>query len=202
MDFFYKFLLKAKPSEYLSNLKKNNKLGNYPMLLLLNNCIHDPLWHPEGNVWEHTLMVLDIAAELKENISDENEKLALMLGALCHDLGKPFTTDYQNKKVRSLMHDQIGIIPTNILLDKLMVNDCVREKTIAYVKNHLVPLQLYSNMNNVSDRAIEKLEKRIHIPHLALLTKADHWGRTDNDAINRICEPADWLLYRYNKIFG
>ncbi len=198
-EFLVELVFSNKPSLYFDYLKDNNLLGYFPELNSLITCLQEPEWHPEGTVWSHTLMVIDQAAELKHNFESDFEKTAFMLGALCHDFGKPFTTIYDNGKFRSNMHDTIGVIPTNSFLKKLNINDDITLKVVSYVKNHLIPNHLYKNSQNVSKKAILRLESRIHIPDLVLLTRADHWGRTDYEAINKICKPADWLFQQYNK---
>jgi tRNA nucleotidyltransferase (CCA-adding enzyme) len=199
-EFLFELVNSDRPSEYFEQIKHDNLISYLPELNSLINCIHDPVWHPEGDVWIHTLMVIDAAASLRHNFISDYDKCSFMLGALCHDLGKPYTTEYTDGRLRSLMHDQTGTIPTRILLNRLDIDEFMIDKVISYVQNHLIPIQLYKNQQNVSDKAILKLQSRIHIPDLVQLTRADHWGRTDYDAINRKCKSADWLLTRYNKI--
>lgn len=195
-------LFSAKPSLDLENLRKINLIGYYPELNSLIGCIHDPIWHPEGDVWTHTLMVMDSAAELRESFSETKDKFAFMLGALCHDLGKPYANDYRDSRVRSIMHDQFGVFPTRSLLKKINITDQgICNKVESYVLNHLIPMQLYKSNGKVSDKAIKKLQERIHIPDLAQLTRADHWGRIDDEATTKTCPPADFILERYNQIF-
>lgn len=110
---FKKLLLKSnKPS---LGLKASDTLGilNYfPELKALKGVPQDSEWHPEGDVWIHTLMVVDEAAKLRNGTELKN--LSLMFGALCHDFGKPATTQFQNGRWRSLAHDQAGILPTEL----------------------------------------------------------------------------------------
>src|SRR5439155_1388355 len=61
-----------------------------PELVPLAQTPQDPAWHPEGDVWTHTLMALDEAVPLLEGL-ERPRALAVMLGTLCHDLGKPST---------------------------------------------------------------------------------------------------------------
>ena len=62
-----------------------------PEMLPLIGCEQEPEWHPEGDVWIHTLMVIDRARESNDDL-DRPRLLTVMLGAVCHDLGKPATT--------------------------------------------------------------------------------------------------------------
>ena len=57
----------------------------------LVDCPQEPEWHPEGDVWTHTLMVIDQARARNDDL-DRPRLATVMLGAVCHDLGKPATT--------------------------------------------------------------------------------------------------------------
>jgi tRNA nucleotidyltransferase (CCA-adding enzyme) len=188
------------PSILFEFLRTENLIGYYTELNSLIGCIQESEWHPEGDVWNHTLLVLDVAAELREQFNSENDKFAFMLGALCHDFGKPYTNNYESSRIRSIMHDRIGTLVASIFLNKFDIDNNVTNKALLYVSNHLIPMQLFKNRQNVSKSAIIKLQNKIHIPDLVLFTKADHWGRTDFDSVNRVCDSADWLMEQYQKI--
>ncbi|HRP02003.1 MAG TPA: HD domain-containing protein [Candidatus Kapabacteria bacterium] len=201
MNFYknlYNFLIYEKrPSEYLTFLKNKGLISHIPELHLLIGTPQDPQWHPEGDVWIHTLLVLDRASELRENFYYEEDCLAFMLGALCHDLGKPYTTQWDKGRWISHRHDVIGCLPGATLVDRMGCNSSIRSKVIAYIIEHLHPMQLYKVRENISDKTIIKLSERINIKHLCLLAKADHFGRNTEDAIRREAPHCDWLLNRY-----
>ena len=91
-----KLLLKGrKPSKGLLFLRDCGWIDYYPELKALIGCKQEPEWHPEGDVWEHTLRVLDAAAAMHHYVETEN--LRLMLAALCHDFGKPLTTKVDDR---------------------------------------------------------------------------------------------------------
>ena len=75
-----------------------------PELVPLYDCQQEPEWHPEGDVWTHTLMVIDEARELNGDL-DRPRLAAMMLGAVCHDLGKPATTALIDGRIRSPGHE-------------------------------------------------------------------------------------------------
>ena len=125
-DEFRKLLLRsAKPSIGFKVLEDTGQLRYFPELDALRGVPQDPEWHPEGDVWVHTLMVLDAAASLRDadkggvSTEDSGENLALMLGALCHDLGKPATTERAGGRIRSYRHDVEGVAPTRALLARM-----------------------------------------------------------------------------------
>ena len=65
----------------------------FPELAALKGCEQEPEWHPEGDVWVHTLLAIDRAAEESAALSKE-KRLAVMLAVLCHDFGIPATTAF------------------------------------------------------------------------------------------------------------
>ena len=91
-----KLLLRSKkPSKGLNLLREIGVVEQYyPELHAMVGCEQEFEWHPEGDVWVHTLMVVDKAKELTKSYNLSNEKARIvMLAALCHDLGKPATTE-------------------------------------------------------------------------------------------------------------
>ena len=77
----------------------------FPELQALVGCPQEPEWHPEGDVWVHTLLVVDEARARIDDL-DRGRAAAVMLGALCHDLGKPATTAFIDGRIRSLGHEE------------------------------------------------------------------------------------------------
>ena len=75
----------------------------FPELGALVGCPQEPDWHPEGDVWTHNLLVIDQA---RTRIGDlpGPQRIAVMLGAVCHDFGKPATTAHIDGRIRS--HNQ------------------------------------------------------------------------------------------------
>ena len=179
-----KFLLKAqRPSLGLDLLKTWGMLPVVaPELLPLEATPQDPGWHPEGNVWAHTLQVVDEAAALLGDLGDDRPRqLAVMLGALCHDLGKPGTTRFEDGRIRSRGHEEAGLPPTTALLDRWSVHTLlgydVRSQVLALVAHHLKPGQLYDDRERVGDGAIRRLARKCEPDLLYRVAKADCLGR-------------------------
>jgi len=118
-----KLLLKARrPSLGLRLLKEWGLLDVVcPELAPLSDTPQDPQWHPEGDVWTHTLMAMDEAARLISDL-DRPRALAVMLATLCHDLGKPATTCFEEGRIRSRGHEEAGFAPTTQVLDRWNVH--------------------------------------------------------------------------------
>jgi tRNA nucleotidyltransferase (CCA-adding enzyme) len=183
-----KLLLKSEQPSY--GLIAGMLLGvfnkeTFPEFVALTETLQEYEWHPEGDVWIHTLMVVDEAAKIakRENLNKEDTK-ALMYSALCHDLGKATTTEFIEGKLRSRGHEQAGGDPTAEFLDKIAAgSDELKLKIKTLVQNHLIPHAFYTAFElgkKDPKGAIRRLAKRIYpatIKMLALLGEADHRGR-------------------------
>lgn len=105
----------------------------------------EPEWHPEGDVWIHTMMVVDAAAKkIREtNGLSDGEKRQVMLGALTHDYGKPLVTQVLDGRIRSLGHEEAGEAPTREMCARLTfaARDVDAAATVA--KMHLQPGMLF-----------------------------------------------------------
>ncbi|PIP60953.1 hypothetical protein COX00_00480 [Candidatus Uhrbacteria bacterium CG22_combo_CG10-13_8_21_14_all_47_17] len=143
-----KLLLQAKrPSIGFELMRELGIISNtYPELALLQRTKQEPEWHPEGDVWIHTMMVIDAAANIihdPERDFSEKECLQIMLGALCHDLGKPSTTKPGEKhgvpRIRSLGHEAAGEEPTRTLLATWRFGDDVLAGALLGTLRHLQP---------------------------------------------------------------
>jgi tRNA nucleotidyltransferase (CCA-adding enzyme) len=177
-----KLLLRAaRPSSGLALLRSWGFLPRVaPELEPLAGTPQDPGWHPEGDVWTHTLLVVDEAAAVRDDL-DHPRALALMLGALCHDLGKPATTAFVDGRLRSRGHEEAGVAPTVALLDRWNVHTLlgydVRAAALALVAHHLKPGLLYDDREYVSDGAIRRLAAKCDPDLLYRVARADCLGR-------------------------
>jgi tRNA nucleotidyltransferase (CCA-adding enzyme) len=179
-----KLLLRApQPSRGLALMREWGMLPAIaPELVPLADTPQDPGWHPEGDVWTHTLQVVDEAAGLIGDLSnDRPRQLAVMLGALCHDLGKPATTAFEDGRVRSRGHEEAGLPPTEALLDRWNVHTLqgydVRGQVLQLVAQHLKPGQLHDERERVSDGAIRRLARKCEPDLLYRVARADCLGR-------------------------
>ena len=154
-----------------------------PELMPLAATPQDPEWHPEGDVWTHTLLCLDEARLLIDDL-DPPRALAVMLGTLCHDLGKPATTKFEDGRIRSRGHEEAGVGPTLSLLDRWNVHTRdsfpVRDQVVALVRDHLKPGALHQVRDEVSAGAIRRLARRVEAALLYRVARADCLGRTGN----------------------
>ncbi len=165
-----------------------------PELKPLVGCEQEPAWHPEGDVWTHTLMVIDQARALNVDL-DRSRLITVMLGAVCHDLGKPATTAFIDGRIRSPNHEEAGVEPTTRIFDRLNIHSIdgydVRKQVLGLVTQHLKP-GMFHKAPNVSDGAFRRLAQKVDLELLARLARADCLGRTgDFD-----CSAMDWFVER------
>ena len=165
-----------------------------PEMRPLVGCEQEPEWHPEGDVWTHTLMVVDEARRLIHDL-DRPRRIAVMLGAVCHDLGKPATTAVVDGRIRSLDHEEAGVAPTLTFLDRLNIHTIdgfdVRWHVVGLVANHLKPGMFYK-AGNVRDGAFRRLAQKVDLELLARVARADCLGRGGRFD----CSAMDWFLER------
>ena len=250
-DEFRKLLLRAeRPSLGFRVLEETRQLRFFPELDALRGVEQDPEWHPEGDVWVHTLMVLDVAASLRaashagedahdraarraavmpvtqggtghgadtgagssdsrghepelaarsttDCPQDGSDDLALMFAALCHDLGKPATTERAGGRIRSHQHDVEGVGPTRALLGRMRAPGALTERVAALVEHHLAPALFIRNGATAKGyrRLARKLERAgVGMELLARVARADHLGRTTEDALAGRFDAGDAFL--------
>lgn len=164
----------AVPSKGLRFLRDCGWLRFYPELAELEGCEQDPAWHPEGDVWVHTLHCLDWFAT--ERTGDPADDLIVGLGVLCHDLGKPATTTRELGFIASRGHEPAGEEPTRRFLERLTNQQDLVEAVVLLVLCHLRPRALFDAQ--ASDGAIRRLAKKVgRIDRLVRVARADDAGR-------------------------
>jgi tRNA nucleotidyltransferase (CCA-adding enzyme) len=167
----------------------------WPEMAALIGCEQEPEWHPEGDVWVHTLMVIDQARGQLAGLTHA-EQAIIMLGAVCHDFGKPSTTAFLDGRIRSIGHEEAGVAPATAFLDRLNIHGIggvdVRAQVLGIVAHHLKPGMWHKGRNEVGDGAFRRLAQKVNLELLALLAKADCTGRTG--AFD--CSAMDWFLER------
>jgi tRNA nucleotidyltransferase (CCA-adding enzyme) len=166
-----------------------------PEMHALVGCPQEPEWHPEGDCWIHTMMVIDEARRQNGDL-DRPRLAAVMLGAVCHDLGKPATTALIDGRIRSLGHEEAGIEPATRLLDRLNVHSLdgfdVRAQVFGMVAHHLKPGAFYKVRDEISDGAFRRLAQKVDLELLARIARADCNGRTGSFD----CTAMDWFIAR------
>jgi len=195
---FKKLLLKAKkPSIGFELMREWGVLLKYfPELQNIIGIPQSPKWHPEGDVWVHTMMCVDEMAHicrLDNTITSTQQKLKFLFAILCHDLGKAIaTTVDKNGRIRAIGHEYKGIEPTKSLMYRLSNEHDFIASLLPLVEHHLKPSQFYAAKSK--DAAIRRLATKVNIEELVLLAKADFLGRSTPEALAKKYYAGQWLL--------
>ena len=177
-----KLLLQARrPSVGLKLLRDLGAIEQlFPEIQALIDVPQDPEWHPEGDVFVHTLLVVDRARELIDDLPYARQ-VTVMLAALAHDFGKPATTEFVDGRLRSRGHEEAGVAPTERFLDRLNVHTFdgydVRAQVLALVREHLKPGEFYKKRDEVGDGAFRRLARKCEPDLLYRVARADSLGR-------------------------
>jgi len=173
---FYKWATKStKPSAGLTVLRETGWVELFPQLNNLIGIPQDPQWHPEGDVWHHTLHVTDAAVEIANREGLEGkDRAVLLLASLCHDFGKPAMTAVIEGRWRAPAHPVEGVVPTEEFLESIGAPRDIIERILPLVKEHM------AHLNDINPRSIRRLALRLvpaNIDMLSLVIEADHSGR-------------------------
>ena len=177
-----KLLLQAvQPSIGLEWLRKLGAVEQiFPEIQSLIGVPQDPEWHPEGDVFVHTQLVIDRARELVDDLAYPR-KVTVMLAALAHDFGKPPTTEFLEGRWRSRGHEEAGVPPAESFLSRINIHTIdgynVRAQVIALVREHLKPGEFYKKRDEVGEGAFRRLARRCEPDLLYRVAKADSLGR-------------------------
>jgi len=180
---FSGLLLGRRPSFGLQAMLATGLLDFFPELRCLVGVPHDPEWHPEGDVWVHNCMVVDAAKRVldDDDVSNTDDRLFVMLAALCHDLGKGFATEFVDGRWRSHKHDSIADGATASFLSRFGFDSRLINEVSAIVVNHLMPFHFYKDKASLT--SIRRLSSKVNLLALTRVARADFLGRTTPDAI-------------------
>lgn len=155
------------PSLGLRFLEKCGWTKFFPEIHALIACNQDPYWHPEGSVFNHTCLALDLFAS--DRVGDHTEDLIVGFAILCHDFGKPVVTTRDDSGVHHYGHDVAGLPQMESFLKRMRAPNWIIEGVRPLVRYHM---HLRDNRSEFSQKA-------------GLLKLANKVGRMDR--LLRIC---------------
>lgn len=166
-----------KPSIYLNDVYNNTLFREYPfgMLFALKKTEQSPIHHPEGNVWNHTLLVVDKAANVK--IKSKNQA-ALMWAAFLHDIGKPSTTKKRKGRITAYDHDRVGAELSAEFLKTFLTDEKFINEVYQLIRYHM---QVLFVVKDLPFADIKGLKLNTDIKELALLGLCNRLGRQGSD---------------------
>jgi tRNA nucleotidyltransferase (CCA-adding enzyme) len=172
----------AKPSVGLRVARQLTVLDQlHPELAVLDQIPQEPEWHPEGDVWEHSMLATDAAAQVVagENLAGD-DALIVLFGALCHDLGKATTTEVRMKRgeprITAHGHEGAGVEPSRSFLTALAMKNDVVEAILPIVRDHLY----HVHNPDPTDKAVQRFAQRLQPATIRLwdlVSRCDSNGR-------------------------
>ena len=167
----FHLLTDKKPSLFFNTI--DEKLSDMPFIYLkqLKNTPQSKKHHPEGNVWNHTMMVVDEAAKVREIC--KNPKV-FMWAALLHDIGKSVTTKIKKDKITSYDHDKIGADMTKEFLSYFSNDSYLIDCVTSIVRWHM---QMLFVVNSLPFANVEGMAEQVDIQEIALFGYCDRMGR-------------------------
>ena len=168
-----------KPSAGLRFLADCGWLEHYPELSAMRGTPQDVKWHPEGDVWQHTLHSLDaLVNDPAWREAGEDSRIAWSFAVLLHDTGKPSQTRRESRggveRIVSPGHEAAGVPPSRAFLARIGAPAWTAEHVAPLVAQHMAHLQA------ATERAVRRLAKRLEpetITALATIIRADTAGR-------------------------
>ncbi|SHK00308.1 HDIG domain-containing protein [Hathewaya proteolytica DSM 3090] len=166
-----------KPSLYMKQVFYRPEFHEYPfnMLADMREVEQSHIYHPEGNVWNHTMMVIDEAASIRDK---SKEPCVFMWGALLHDIGKPKTTKTKNKKIVSYDHDKVGEKLAVEFLNQFTDDEAFINKVSKLVRYHMHILFV---VNDLPFANTMDMIRECDTDEVALLGYSDRMGRKGVD---------------------
>ncbi|MFQ5582554.1 MAG: CCA tRNA nucleotidyltransferase [Mariprofundaceae bacterium] len=166
------------PSYGLKVLEESGWIELYPELAALIDCPQEPKWHPEGDVWTHTCLVVDGSARIASQYGWKSERRwQLLFAALAHDMGKPVTTHTDEKgRIRSTEHSLKGIGPALDFMQRIGAPASLIQYLPPLVKEHLTHMH-----GEPTERAVRRLSARLEPADIEMweaLVEADASGRS------------------------
>lgn len=166
-----------RPSEFLEKASESEVFLHFPfeMLHRMKKTKQSPKYHPEGNVWIHTLMVVDEAAKRR---GQSDEPRSFMWAALLHDIGKPDTTRQKHGKITSYNHDREGERLAKEFLEIFTDDGAFIKAVCGMVRYHM---QILFVAKKLELAELDEMKKRVDLREISLLGLCDRMGRDGVD---------------------
>ncbi len=167
-----------KPSAYFEQLRQTDSKtlsGCFPELKALIDLPQNPVHHPEGDVWTHTMLVVDYAASIRENACDP---ITFMLAALAHDFGKAVCTEFVKGAVHAYEHEVYGVPLAEAFLRRFAFSEDIIRIVKKHVRLHMKP-NVIAKQKSAIKKSNHMFDESAQCLDLLLLAEADHYGRME-----------------------
>lgn len=179
-EFSKLFLRATRPSVGLEFLRESGWIVHFPEIEAMIGCQQRHEWHPEGDVWTHSLLAADASAQIRHTVPDRQRE-AFCFGVFLHDVGKPISTVTEKmiterdprvlalavenrKKPEELFltaygHDVAGMEPAESFMRRMTDAWKVIDLVKGIVHHHMQPGNL--NAGNASRGAYARLHRKM-----------------------------------------
>lgn len=166
------------PSNYLNDVSQRVIFRQKPFMMLrkLKETPQSPIHHPEGNAWNHTMMVVDEAAKVRMKSKDAK---SFMWAALLHDIGKPDTTKIRKGKITAYDHDIVGAELADEFLRCFTQNEEFIQKVVRLIRWHM---QILYVLKDMPFSRMTEMSEQVDSHEIAMLGLCDRLGRANADA--------------------
>jgi len=137
----------------------------------------NPKYHGEGNVLNHTLLVLETFEMYKDEFDlSPAEQEVMYWASILHDIGKPAVTTWKRNRWTAHGHERAGLpFARNILLKHPEINQQQRRQILDLVKYHSIPLQW--GLKRIGEGEYRKLAVKTDLRLLGIFSFFDIMGR-------------------------
>jgi len=165
------------PSIYLGERLRTGDFDKKPFDVFhkMSKTMQSPKFHPEGDVFTHTMMVADQAARVRDN---SGEPRALMWAALLHDMGKPATAAVKNGRHTAYNHDRVGAGMAHRFIMSFTDDRALADKVSALVRYHM---QILFVIKSMPYARTSRMKQEVDFREIALLGYCDRMGRGNAD---------------------
>ncbi len=196
-------LLSYQPSRFFEELRDVNQLDFwFPEILAMYGCGQNPVYHPEGDVWTHTMQMLDFATVCRGETAYPEQ---FMLAVLCHDIGKPISSHTGDDGViHAYYHDTDGVAVGRTFLRRITNNNFTIRYVTNMIEHHMKLPQMFSH-NSRYKKTNALLDKSICTGDLMLLSYCDIHNKELCDNMRMCAGFLKWCQERidiYNYIMG
>jgi len=169
------------PSKYIKQQVNDGGFDDSPLSMIKNliKVEQNPKFHPEGNVFIHTMMTIDEGAKIREKSTN---KIVFMWTLILHDIGKGPTTKLRNGKLTSYNHDIVGAEMAREFLNYYRVDESVTNKICALIRYHM---QILFTVKQSRYERLDEMIRAVDTDEIILVSQCDRLGRGNMNISNK-----------------
>ena len=160
-----------KPSIFFETLRQMDQLDVwFPEVKQLIGVRQDPIYHPEGDVWIHTMEVVDRASAYRDKVSDP---FRFELLALCHDFGKIVTTSEKNGRIHAYDHENQGLPLIRSFLGRITNEHDLIHYVVNMTSLHMKPNAVYHDKAPIktTNRMFDQADEPVDLIYMSMADK-------------------------------